>query len=156
MFNNETENSNTLKKVQQLTDTFAKLEGRRPRILVTDMGKPNLEPNTKALAAGYADVGFDVDIAPLFQTPQEIAKQAIENDVHVVCATSFTMENSKDIVQLIETLKNYTRNDILVMVYSNMPTESQQRLLNVGVEAVMHPNTKTSDAATKILAILTN
>lgn len=156
MYNKEIKNSNTLKKAQELADVFAELEGRRPRIMIANLGEANNESTTKKIATGYADVGFDVDICPLFQSPQEIAKQAIENDVHVLGITSIINDQKKAILHLTEALKNYTRDDIFVIVYSKMPKEKHHQFFDVGVTTVLSPNIKISDAAIQILEILVN
>ena len=156
MYNKEIKNNDNLKKAQELANTFAELEGRRPRIMIANLEKTNNETITKTIAAGYADVGFDVDICPLSQSPQEIAKQAIENDVHVLAIASINTEQKPLIPQLIDALKNYTRDDILVIVYSEISEENQLHLVDSGVSAVLNPNTIISDAAIQILEILTN
>ena len=109
-------------KAKKLADKFATIEGRRPRIMIAKMGQDGHDRGAKVVATGYADVGFDVDIGPLFQTPAEAAKQAIENDVHILGISSLAAGHKTLVPQVIEELKKYGREDIMVIVGGVIPT----------------------------------
>jgi len=138
----------------KLSDQFAELDGRRPRIMVAKMGQDGHDRGAKVVATGFADLGFDVDVAPLFQTPAEVAKQAIENDVHVLGVSSLAAGHKTLIPQVIEELKKYGREDILVTAGGVIPPQDHQFLLDSGVVGVFGPGTKISTSAITILNIL--
>lgn len=147
-------NDESFEKAKQLADTFAKKEGRRPRIMIAKMGQDGHDRGAKVVATGYADVGFDVDIGPLFQTPQEAAKQAVENDVHILGVSSLAAGHKTLVPQVIEELKNYGRDDIMVIVGGVIPAQDYQFLFDAGAVAVFGPGTKISEAAISILEVL--
>lgn len=138
-------------KVRAMTDEFAAREGRRPRILVAKMGQDGHDRGAKVVATAYADLGFDVDIGPLFQTPEETAKQAIENDVHVVGVSSLAAGHKTLVPQLIAELKAQGRDDIMVIVGGVIPAQDYDFLYNAGAAAIFGPGTVIPDAAEKIL-----
>lgn len=154
VYASEVKNQESFKKVQALSDRFAEIEGRRPRILVAKMGQDGHDRGAKVIATGFADLGFDVDIGPLFQTPQEVAEQAIENDVHVVGASSLAAGHKTLIPQLIQSLKELGRPDIMVVAGGVIPAKDYEFLEKEGVAAVFGPGTVLSDAASKILTRL--
>ncbi|PWI30293.1 methylmalonyl-CoA mutase [Flavobacteriaceae bacterium LYZ1037] len=154
VYSKEIKNDVSFKKAKQLADTFAEQDGRRPRIMIAKMGQDGHDRGAKVVATGYADVGFDVDIGPLFQTPQEAAKQAVENDVHILGVSSLAAGHKTLVPQVIEALKNYGRDDIMVVVGGVIPKQDYQYLFDAGAMAVFGPGTKISDAAIKILEIL--
>ncbi|MBP1225021.1 methylmalonyl-CoA mutase [Flavobacterium sp. 1355] len=147
-------NDESFEKAKQLADKFAKQEGRRPRIMIAKMGQDGHDRGAKVVATGYADVGFDVDIGPLFQTPAEAAKQAVENDVHILGVSSLAAGHKTLVPQVIEELKKHGREDIMVIVGGVIPAQDYQYLFDAGAVAVFGPGTKISEAAIKILDIL--
>ncbi len=151
VYASEVKNQETFKKAQALSDRFAEMEGRRPRILVAKMGQDGHDRGAKVIATGFADLGFDVDIGPLFQTPQEVAEQAVENDVHIVGASSLAAGHKTLIPQLIQALKELGRPDIMVVAGGVIPAKDYEFLENAGVAAVFGPGTVLSEAAIKIL-----
>ncbi|WP_445195244.1 methylmalonyl-CoA mutase [Tamlana sedimenti] len=154
VYRKEIKEDDSFKKAQELADVFAEQDGRRPRIMIAKMGQDGHDRGAKVVATGYADVGFDVDIGPLFQTPKEVAKQAVENDVHVLGVSSLAAGHKTLVPQVIEELKKYGRDDIMVIVGGVIPKQDYQFLFDAGVVAVFGPGTKISDAAIKILEIL--
>jgi len=144
-------NDENFEKAKQLADTFAKQEGRRPRIMIAKMGQDGHDRGAKVVATGYADVGFDVDIGPLFQTPAEAAKQAVENDVHILGVSSLAAGHKTLVPQVIEELKKHGREDIMVIVGGVIPAQDYQFLFDAGAAAIFGPGTKISEAAIKIL-----
>lgn len=154
VYSKEIKDDKSFEKAKQLADKFAKQEGRRPRIMIAKMGQDGHDRGAKVVATGYADVGFDVDIGPLFQTPAEAAKQAIENDVHILGVSSLAAGHKTLVPQVIEELKKYGREDIMVVVGGVIPSQDYQFLFDAGAVAVFGPGTKISDAAIKILEIL--
>lgn len=154
VYSKEIKNDESFEKAKQLADEFAKLEGRRPRIMIAKMGQDGHDRGAKVVATGYADVGFDVDIGPLFQTPAEAAKQAVENDVHILGVSSLAAGHKTLVPQVIEELKKYGREDIMVIVGGVIPTQDYQYLFDAGAVAVFGPGTKISEAAIKILEVL--
>lgn len=154
VYSKEIKNDESFEKAKQLADEFAKLEGRRPRIMIAKMGQDGHDRGAKVVATGYADVGFDVDIGPLFQTPAEAAKQAVENDVHILGVSSLAAGHKTLVPQVIEELKKYGREDIMVIVGGVIPAQDYQYLFDCGAVAVFGPGTKISDAAIKILEVL--
>jgi methylmalonyl-CoA mutase len=154
VYSKEIKNDESFAKAQQLADAFAKKEGRRPRIMIAKMGQDGHDRGAKVVATGYADVGFDVDIGPLFQTPQEAAKQAVENDVHILGVSSLAAGHKTLVPQVIDELKKYGREDIMVIVGGVIPAQDYQFLFDAGAVAVFGPGTKISDAAISILEVL--
>lgn len=147
-------NDENFERAKQLADVFAKQEGRRPRIMIAKMGQDGHDRGAKVVATGYADVGFDVDIGPLFQTPAEAAKQAVENDVHILGVSSLAAGHKTLVPQVIEELKKHGREDIMVIVGGVIPSQDYQFLFDAGASAVFGPGTKISEAAIKILEAL--
>lgn len=154
VYSKEIKNDDSFNKAKALADQFAEQDGRRPRIMIAKMGQDGHDRGAKVVATGYADVGFDVDIGPLFQTPQEAAKQAVENDVHILGVSSLAAGHKTLVPQVIEALKKYGRDDIMVIVGGVIPKQDYQYLFDAGAVAVFGPGTKISDAAIKILEIL--
>jgi len=154
VYSKEIKDDESFRKAQELADQFAEQDGRRPRIMIAKMGQDGHDRGAKVVATGYADVGFDVDIGPLFQTPEEAAKQAVENDVHILGVSSLAAGHKTLVPKVIEALKNYGREDIMVIVGGVIPKQDYQYLFDAGAVAVFGPGTKISDAAIKILEIL--
>ncbi|AWA29968.1 methylmalonyl-CoA mutase [Flavobacterium magnum] len=154
VYSKEIKNDESFAKAKQLADAFAKTEGRRPRIMIAKMGQDGHDRGAKVVATGYADVGFDVDIGPLFQTPAEAAKQAVENDVHILGVSSLAAGHKTLVPQVIAELKRYGREDIMVIVGGVIPAQDYQYLFDAGAVAVFGPGTKISEAAIQILEIL--
>ncbi len=154
VYSKEIKDNSSFKKARELADKFAEQDGRRPRIMIAKMGQDGHDRGAKVVATGYADVGFDVDIGPLFQTPQEAAKQAVENDVHILGVSSLAAGHKTLVPQVIDTLKKYGRDDIMVIVGGVIPKQDYQFLFDAGAVAVFGPGTKISEAAIKILEIL--
>jgi methylmalonyl-CoA mutase len=141
-------------KACEMADEFAKLDGRRPRIMIAKMGQDGHDRGAKVVATGYADIGFDVDIGPLFQTPAESARQAVENDVHVLGVSSLAAGHKTLVPQVIAELKKLGREDIMVIVGGVVPHQDYQFLYDAGAVAIFGPGTIISEAAIKILDIL--
>ena len=154
VYSKEIKDDSSFKKARELADKFAKQDGRRPRIMIAKMGQDGHDRGAKVIATGYADVGFDVDIGPLFQTPKEAAKQAVENDVHILGVSSLAAGHKTLVPQVIEELKSYGRDDIMVIVGGVIPKQDYQYLFDAGAVAVFGPGTKISAAAIQILEIL--
>ena len=154
VYSKEIKNDKSFEKAKELADAFAKKEGRRPRIMIAKMGQDGHDRGAKVVATGYADVGFDVDIGPLFQTPAEAAKQAVENDVHILGVSSLAAGHKTLVPQVIEELKKYGREDIMVIVGGVIPAQDYQFLFDAGAVAVFGPGTKISEAAISILEVL--
>ncbi|MBQ0788754.1 MAG: methylmalonyl-CoA mutase [Oceanihabitans sp.] len=154
VYSKEIKDDKSFAKAKELADQFAAQDGRRPRIMIAKMGQDGHDRGAKVVATGYADVGFDVDIGPLFQTPHEAAKQAVENDVHILGVSSLAAGHKTLVPQVIEELKNYGREDIMVIVGGVIPKQDYQYLFDAGAVAVFGPGTKISEAAIKILEIL--
>ncbi|WP_424494448.1 methylmalonyl-CoA mutase [Salinimicrobium sp. GXAS 041] len=154
VYSKEIKEDASFQKARQMANQFAEQEGRRPRIMVAKMGQDGHDRGAKVVATGYADVGFDVDIGPLFQTAQEAAKQAIENDVHILGVSSLAAGHKTLVPQVIEELKKYDREDIMVIVGGVIPSQDYQYLFDAGAVAVFGPGTKISDAAIQLLEIL--
>ncbi len=154
VYSKEIKDDKSFEKAKQLADAFAEKEGRRPRIMIAKMGQDGHDRGAKVVATGYADVGFDVDIGPLFQTPAEAAKQAIENDVHILGVSSLAAGHKTLVPQVIAELKKYGREDIMVIVGGVIPPQDYPFLFDSGAVAVFGPGTKISEAAIKILEIL--
>ena len=141
-------------KAQQMCADFAKKEGRQPRIMIAKLGQDGHDRGAKVVATGYADIGFDVDMGPLFQTPAEAAKQAVENDVHVVGVSSLAAGHLTLVPQIIEELAKLGREDIIVVVGGVIPAQDYDQLYKDGAAAIFGPGTKIPDAAIKLLEIL--
>lgn len=141
-------------KAKQLADQFAEMTGRRPRIMIAKMGQDGHDRGAKVVATGYADLGFDVDMGPLFQTPEETAKQAVENDVHVVGVSSLAAGHKTLVPAVVAELKKLGREDILVYVGGVIPHQDYQFLFDAGAIAVFGPGTKVSKSAIQVLEIL--
>ncbi|WP_292949530.1 methylmalonyl-CoA mutase [Olleya sp. UBA1516] len=154
VYSKEIKDDKSFAKAKALADQFAEQDGRRPRIMIAKMGQDGHDRGAKVVATGYADVGFDVDIGPLFQTPHEAAKQAVENDVHILGVSSLAAGHKTLVPQVIEELKKYGREDIMVIVGGVIPKQDYQYLFDAGAVAVFGPGTKISEAAIKILEIL--
>ncbi|MBW2961140.1 methylmalonyl-CoA mutase [Mesonia aestuariivivens] len=154
VYSKEIKDDKSFQKAKELANQFAELEGRRPRIMIAKMGQDGHDRGAKVVATGYADVGFDVDIGPLFQTPQEAAKQAMENDVHILGVSSLAAGHKTLVPQVIEELKKHDREDIMVIVGGVIPSADYPYLFDAGAVAVFGPGTKISEAAIQILDIL--
>lgn len=155
-YSGEIRNNVSFEKAKKLSDTFAKVEGRRPRIMVAKLGQDGHDRGAKVIATSFADIGFDVDIGPLFQTPAEAARQAAENDVHILGISSLAAGHKTLVPQTISELKKIGREDILVIVGGVVPQKDYQFLFDAGVAGVFGPGTVISEAATSILEILLN
>jgi methylmalonyl-CoA mutase len=154
VYSKEIKDDASFKKAREMADRFAEQEGRRPRIMVAKMGQDGHDRGAKVVSTGYADVGFDVDIGPLFQTPAEAAKQAVENDVHILGVSSLAAGHKTLVPQVIEELKKHGREDIMVIVGGVIPSQDYQFLFDAGAVAVFGPGTKISEAAIQLLEIL--
>lgn len=147
-------NNKLFNEAVKLANKFANDEGRRPRILVAKIGQDGHDRGAKIVATGFADIGFDVDIGSLFQTPEEVAKQAIENDVHIVGISTLAGGHKSLVPKLVEELKNYERNDILIVLGGVIPEQDYDFLLKNGVSAIFGPGSKISETAIEILNLL--
>ncbi|SKB35805.1 methylmalonyl-CoA mutase [Salegentibacter holothuriorum] len=154
VYSKEMKENTSFKKARKLADKFAEQDGRRPRIMIAKMGQDGHDRGAKVVATGYADLGFDVDIGPLFQTPKEAAKQAVENDVHILGVSSLAAGHKTLVPQVLEELKKLGREDIMVIVGGVIPSQDYQYLFDAGAVAVFGPGTKISDAAIQLLGIL--
>tara|TARA_R110002074_G_scaffold149035_4_gene301234 strand:- start:56969 stop:59125 length:2157 start_codon:yes stop_codon:yes gene_type:complete len=154
VYSREIKEDGSFKKAQELADRFAEQDGRRPRIMVAKMGQDGHDRGAKVVATGYADLGFDVDIGPLFQTPKETAKQAVENDVHILGISSLAGGHKTLVPEVVKELKSYGREDIMVIVGGVVPKQDYEFLKEAGATAVFGPGTKISDAAIQILELL--
>ncbi|GAB4027167.1 methylmalonyl-CoA mutase [Spirosoma gilvum] len=154
IYSAEVSDDENFRLARQMSDQFAELDGRRPRILVAKMGQDGHDRGAKVIATSFADLGFDVDMGPLFQTPAEVARQAAENDVHVVGVSSLAAGHKTLVPQLIEELRKIGRDDILVIAGGVIPAQDYQFLYDAGVKGVFGPGTVISVAAQKILTEL--
>ena len=154
VYSSQTKESAAFKRAQELTDKFAKMEGRRPRVMVAKMGQDGHDRGAKVVATGYADMGFDVDMGPLFQTPAEAAKQAVENDVHIFGASSLAAGHKTLLPQVIEELKKLGREDIMVVAGGVIPPQDYDFLFKAGVAAVFGPGTPVSTSAIRMMELL--
>ena len=154
VYSKEIKKDSSFEKARELANKFAELEGRRPRIMIAKMGQDGHDRGAKVVATGYADVGFDVDIGPLFQTPEEATKQAVENDVHIIGVSSLAAGHKTLVPKVIKELKKYHREDIMVIVGGVIPPQDYQFLFDAGAVAVYGPGTKISEAAIDLLQIL--
>jgi methylmalonyl-CoA mutase len=154
VYSSESKDDAMFKKAQKLADEFAEKEGRRPRIMIAKMGQDGHDRGAKVVSTGYADIGFDVDIGPLFQTPAEAAKQAVENDVHILGVSSLAAGHKTLVPQVMEELKNLGRDDIMVIVGGVIPHSDYKFLYDAGVVGIFGPGTSVPKAAADILNIL--
>jgi methylmalonyl-CoA mutase len=154
VYSAESASAEEFKKAQQMVTEFEQAEGRRPRILVAKMGQDGHDRGSKVIATAFADIGFDVDIGPLFQTPREVARHAVENDVHVVGVSSLAAGHKTLVPQLIAELRKLDRDDILVVVGGVIPPQDYDFLYQAGAVGVYGPGTVIPDAAQRILDIL--
>ena len=154
VYSKEIKEDKLFKKAADLANKFAELEGRRPRIMIAKLGQDGHDRGAKVVATGYADLGFDVDIGPLFQTPQEATKQAVENDVHILGISSLAAGHKTLIPQVIAALKEYGREDIMVIVGGVIPAQDYQYLFDAGAVGVFGPGTKIAQAAIDLISIL--
>lgn len=154
VYSSEVKTDENFAKARQMAEEFAKREGRQPRIMIAKLGQDGHDRGAKVVATGYADIGFDVDMGPLFQTPAEAAKQAVENDVHVVGVSSLAAGHLTLVPQIIGELKKLGREDIIVIVGGVIPAQDYEALYADGAAAIFGPGTPVSAAAIKILEIL--
>ena len=150
----EAQDKSEFQEAQELAKKFAEMEGRQPRIMVAKMGQDGHDRGAKVVATGYADLGFDVDMGPLFQTPEESAKQAVENDVHVVGVSSLAAGHKTLVPAIIAELKKLGREDIMVICGGVIPHQDYQYLYDAGAVAIFGPGTSVAGAGKKILEIL--
>jgi methylmalonyl-CoA mutase len=154
IYSNESAGDETYAKARELCQDFARREGRQPRIMIAKMGQDGHDRGAKVVSTGYADIGFDVDIGPLFQTPAEAARQAVENDVHVLGVSSLAGGHKTLVPKVIEELKKQGRDDIMVIVGGVIPAQDYDFLYKSGVVGIFGPGTSVSVAAGKILEVL--
>jgi len=154
VYSSESKDDSSFKKACEMADQFAAMEGRRPRIMIAKMGQDGHDRGAKVVATGYADIGFDVDMGPLFQTPAEAARQALENDVHVLGVSSLAAGHKTLVPQVIDELKKLGREDIMVIVGGVIPPQDYDFLYKAGAMAIFGPGTVIPDAAIKMLEIL--
>ena len=154
VYSSEAKNDDNFKKAQELCEKFAKKEGRQPRIMIAKMGQDGHDRGAKVVATGYADCGFDVDMGPLFQTPAEAARQAVENDVHILGASSLAAGHKTLLPQVIEELKKLGREDIVVVAGGVIPAQDYDYLYKAGVAAIFGPGTPVATSVIKMLEIL--
>lgn len=154
VYSSESKNDKDFELACQLTDEFAKKEGRRPRVFIAKMGQDGHDRGAKVVATGYADCGFDVDMGPLFQTPAEAAREAVENDVHVVGVSSLAAGHKTLVPQLIAELKKLGREDIMVIAGGVIPAQDYDFLYQAGVAAIFGPGTSVAKAAVEMMKIL--
>ncbi|HEY9125121.1 MAG TPA: methylmalonyl-CoA mutase family protein, partial [Bacteroidales bacterium] len=154
VYSAESQDDEDFKAAREMCDKFAQMVGRQPRIMIAKMGQDGHDRGAKVVATGYADLGFDVDMGPLFQTPAEAAKQAVENDVHVMGVSSLAAGHKTLVPQVIEELKKLGREDILVIAGGVIPAQDYDYLYKSGVVAIFGPGTSVSKAGRKIMEIL--
>ena len=154
VYSAEVKNDESFAKAKQMAEQFAKKEGRQPRIMIAKLGQDGHDRGAKVVATGYADIGFDVDMGPLFQTPAEAAKQAVENDVHVVGVSSLAAGHKTLVPQIVAELAKLGREDIVVIVGGVIPAQDYDELYRDGAAAIFGPGTPIATAAIKILEIL--
>jgi methylmalonyl-CoA mutase len=154
VYSKEIKDNKLFKEAVHLADKFAELEGRRPRIMIAKLGQDGHDRGAKVVATGYADLGFDVDIGPLFQTPKEAVKQAVENDVHILGISSLAAGHKTLVPQVISELKKYEREDIMVIVGGVIPAQDYQFLFDCGAVGIYGPGTKIAQAAIDMITIL--
>ena len=146
--------SNRVEKVQALIEAFEEAEGRRPRILVAKIGQDGHDRGQKVIASAFADLGFDVDIGPLFATPSEAARQAVENDVHILGVSSLAAAHLTLVPELKAELARQGRDEIMIVVGGVVPPQDYDALMKAGAEAIFPPGTVIADAAEKLLITL--
>jgi methylmalonyl-CoA mutase len=154
VYSKEIKDDKLFKKASELADKFAELEGRRPRIMIAKLGQDGHDRGAKVVATGYADLGFDVDIGPLFQTPKEATKQAVENDAHILGISSLAAGHKTLVPQVIAELKKHGREDIMVIVGGVIPAQDYQFLFDAGAVGIFGPGTKIAQAAIDLITIL--
>ena len=154
VYSMEAKGDDKFAKAQTMADEFEKIEGRRPRIMIAKMGQDGHDRGAKVVATGYADIGFDVDMGPLFQTPAEAARQAVENDVHILGVSSLAAGHKTLVPQVIQELEKLGRPDIMVVVGGVIPPQDYQFLYDAGAAAIFGPGTIVSDSAIKMLELL--
>ncbi|MDA3911309.1 MAG: methylmalonyl-CoA mutase [Bacteroidales bacterium] len=154
VYSSESMNNDKFKKAQELCQVFAEKEGRQPRIMIAKMGQDGHDRGAKVVSTGYADIGFDVDIGPLFQTPAEAAKQAVENDVHILGVSSLAAGHKTLVPSVIAELKKLGREDIMIVAGGVIPHQDYDFLYDAGVAAIFGPGSPVSEAAIKMLEIL--
>ena len=154
VYSSETKNDADFEKARQMCEEFAKREGRQPRIMIAKMGQDGHDRGAKVVATGYADCGFDVDMGPLFQTPAEAARQAVENDVHILGVSSLAAGHKTLIPQVIAELKKLGRDDIMVTAGGVIPAQDYDFLYKAGVAAIFGPGTRIPTSAIKMLELL--
>jgi methylmalonyl-CoA mutase len=154
VYSKEIKEDPLFKKAKEMANTFAELEGRRPRIMIAKLGQDGHDRGAKVVATGYADLGFDVDIGPLFQTPKEATKQAVENDAHILGISSLAAGHKTLVPQVISELKAHNREDIMVIVGGVIPAQDYQFLFDAGAVGIFGPGTKIAQAAIDMLRIL--
>ena len=154
VYSSESKDDESFKKACELADKFAKLEGRQPRIMVAKMGQDGHDRGAKVVSTGFADIGFDVDIGPLFQTPEEAARQAVENDVHILGISSLAAGHKTLVPQVINELIKQGREDIMVIVGGVIPPQDYDFLYKSGVLAIFGPGSVISDAGIKLLELM--
>jgi len=154
VYGGQYEDDEGFRRVQRQIEAFAREEGRRPRMLVAKLGQDGHDRGAKVIATAFADIGFDVDIGPLFQTPEETARQAVENDVHIVGVSSQAAGHKTLVPALIEALKNEGAGDILVVVGGVIPPRDYDFLEKAGVSAIYGPGTNIPKAAAEILSLI--
>ncbi|UWX56900.1 methylmalonyl-CoA mutase [Chlorobaculum sp. MV4-Y] len=154
IYQSQMQDNSLFLQARELADSFAEYEGRRPRILVAKVGQDGHDRGAKVIAAAFADIGFDVDISPLFQTPEEVVRQALDNDVHIVGISSLAGGHKTLVPQVVEGLKEAKRSDILVIAGGVIPERDYDYLYECGVAGVFGPGTVTAEAAIKLLALL--
>jgi len=154
VYSSEVKNDGHFSRAKELVAEFAKKEGRQPRIMIAKLGQDGHDRGAKVVATGYADVGFDVDMGPLFQTPAEAAKQAVENDVHIVGVSSLAAGHKTLVPQIVEELQRLGRPDIMVIVGGVIPAQDYQALFDAGAMAIFGPGTSVSLASIKIMELM--
>ena len=154
VYSKEIKDDKLFKNAAKLADKFAELEGRRPRIMIAKLGQDGHDRGAKVVATGYADLGFDVDIGPLFQTPLEATKQAVENDVHILGISSLAAGHKTLVPQVVAELKKHGREDIMVIVGGVIPAQDYQFLFDAGAVGIFGPGTKIAQAAIDLITIL--
>ena len=151
VYSSEYTDKPAIDEVRKQTDEFEKVEGRRPRILVAKMGQDGHDRGAKVISTAFADMGFDVDVGPLFQTPRETAKQAVENDVHIIGVSSLAAGHKTLVPQLVEELKKLDREDIMICVGGVIPAQDYEFLYKAGASEIFGPGTIIPVAAKKLM-----
>ncbi len=154
VYSSEVKNDAEFEKAKELVANFAAKEGRQPRIMIAKLGQDGHDRGAKVVATGYADCGFDVDMGPLFQTPEEAAKQAVENDVHIVGVSSLAAGHKTLVPQIVNELKKLGREDIMVIVGGVIPAQDYDELYRAGAVAIFGPGTSIATAAIKLMELL--